>query len=90
MNKLGLVPGGVDAAIMDLGLPDRRGDALVMEVRGLYPSLPIVLATGQSSVDVRDAFRNDPQIAFVSKPYTSETLLRALRNVGIVAATTDS
>ena len=33
MNSLGKIPGGVDGIIVDLGLPDRRGDALIREVR---------------------------------------------------------
>ena len=37
MNKIGLVPGGVDAVIIDVGLPDRKGDALVSEMRAIYP-----------------------------------------------------
>ena len=47
MNKLALIPGGVDAVIIDIGLPDRRGDDLVREILAMYSSLPIVLATGQ-------------------------------------------
>ena len=46
MNKLRLIPGGVDAVVIDMGLPDRRGDVLVREIRSLFPALPIVLATG--------------------------------------------
>ena len=49
MNALGKIPGGVDAVVIDMGLPDRRGDALIREMRALYPLLPIVLATGASS-----------------------------------------
>ena len=40
LNKLRLIPGGVDAVIIDLGLPDRDGAALVPELRSIYPSLP--------------------------------------------------
>jgi CheY-like chemotaxis protein len=35
MNTLGILPGGVDAVVVDMGLPDRRGDALVREMRAL-------------------------------------------------------
>ena len=47
LNKLRLIPGGVDALVVDMGLPDRKGDALVQEVRSIYPTLPIVIASGQ-------------------------------------------
>ena len=36
----------IDAAIVDVGLPDRRGDALAAELRALYADLPIVIASG--------------------------------------------
>ena len=33
MNVLGKIPGGVDAVVVDMGLPDRRGDALIAEIK---------------------------------------------------------
>lgn len=86
MNKLGLVPGGIDAAIIDLGLPDRRGDMLIAEMRAIHSSLPIVLATGQSSANVDAILKDDPNVAFLSKPYSAQTLLEALRRVGVVGS----
>jgi CheY-like chemotaxis protein len=83
MNKLALMSDGIDAAIIDMGLPDRRGDALFREIRALYSSLPIVLATGQSIADLRSAFQGEQRVAFVSKPYTDADLLAALGSLGV-------
>jgi CheY-like chemotaxis protein len=83
LNKLRLIPGSVDAAIIDMGLPDRRGDALVHEIRSAYPTLPIVIASGRDTDDMRNLFANTPAIAFVRKPYDSEELRSALRSFGI-------
>jgi PAS domain S-box-containing protein len=83
MNKIGLVPGGVDAVIIDIGLPDRRGDVLLREIRAFYPCLPIVLATGQATGDLRRTLADEHKISFVTKPYTAEDLLGALSSVGI-------
>ena len=83
LNKLALVPGGVDAVIVDFGLPDRKGDVLVREIRAMYPSLRVVIATGQGQSDMRNLFKTESQIAFVSKPYSSNHLLAALRALGI-------
>ena len=83
LNKLALVPGGVDAVIIDFGLPDRKGDVLVREIRAMYPSLRVVIATGQGQADMRNLFKTESQIAFVSKPYSSNHLLAALRTLGI-------
>ncbi len=40
---------GFAAAIIDIGLPDRKGDDLALELKGLRPDLPIVIATGQAT-----------------------------------------
>ena len=83
MNKLRLLAGGVDAVILDIGLPDGRGDALVREIRAVHPSLPVVMATGQVTVDLRNAFKNERKVAFVTKPYAAADLLGALRHLGV-------
>jgi CheY-like chemotaxis protein len=82
-DKLALLRGGVDAAVIDFGLPDRRGDALFREIRALYSSLPIVLATGQNVADLCSSFQGEQRVAFVSKPYTDADLLTALKSLGI-------
>jgi signal transduction histidine kinase len=83
MNTLGIVPGGVDAVVVDMGLPDRRGDALIREMRALHPSLPVVLATGADSKELRSLFKGEERIAFVTKPYTERDLLMALSSLGL-------
>ena len=89
MNKLALIPGGVDAAIVDMGLPDQKGDALIQEMRTLHPTLPVVVATGQGAESVRDSFKGVPNIAFVQKPYSAAGLLGALRGLGVHTHLTD-
>jgi CheY-like chemotaxis protein len=79
MNKLSLVPGGVDAVIVDMGLPDRRGDALIREIRAVHPSLPVVLATGLGARELQEQFKGEEKVVFVIKPYTAKDLLSALR-----------
>jgi CheY-like chemotaxis protein len=83
LNKLRLIPGGVDAVIVDLGLPDRRGDVLIREIRSIYPSLPIVIASGRDGGEVDELLKGASAIAFVRKPYTPDQLGDALRAVGI-------
>jgi PAS domain S-box-containing protein len=85
MNKLGLISTAIDAVIVDLGLPDQNGDILVDQIRAAHPSLAIVIATGRSADELVRRFKGVPQIAFVTKPYTSADLLKALRGVGIHA-----
>ena len=86
MNRLGSVPGGVDAVVVDIGLPDRRGDVLVREIRAVYPLLPIVLATGQDAHDLQRKFQGEARMTFVAKPYTAAELLQALAAFRLVVA----
>ena len=83
LDKLRLVRGGIDAMVVDMGLPDAKGDTLVKEVRSIYPSLPIVIASGQATRDVGEVFKDLVLVAIVNKPYTGDDLKAALRTVGI-------
>ncbi len=83
MNKLKLIPGGMDAAVVDIGLPDRQGDVLVREMRAMYPSLPIVIASGRGIEELRHAFKGEQKISIISKPYMESDLLTALRTLGL-------
>jgi signal transduction histidine kinase/CheY-like chemotaxis protein len=70
-------------AIIDLGLPDRRGDELIADIRAVRPDLPIVLATGYADDRVRSRFAQDDRLVALSKPFNPEGLLAALRRFGI-------
>jgi DNA-binding response OmpR family regulator len=85
VKKLRLAPGGVDAAVVDVGLPDRKGDVLVGELRALDPTLRIVIASGYAEAALRERFKNDLSTTFLDKPYTGEELIAALRTVGVSA-----
>jgi len=83
LNKLRLIPGGVDAVVIDIGLPDRKGNALVHEIRAIYPSLPIVIASGRGRENLSSLFKDLTLISVVNKPYSASGLTAALRAVGI-------
>jgi CheY-like chemotaxis protein len=83
INKLALVPGSYDAVVIDVGLPDRKGDTLIDEMKAIYPHLAIVLATGHNTRDLRAKFKDRTGLAFANKPYTAEDLLNALRSLGV-------
>ena len=55
----------------------------MQEVRSIYPTLPIVIASGQGRQELRQIFKDMASIAFVSKPYSSEELKTAIRAIGI-------
>jgi DNA-binding response OmpR family regulator len=76
---------GVDAVIIDLGLPDRPGDVLAGEIRQMAPELPILIASGHDGDTVRRLFKDDARVSFVGKPYTGASLIDALRALGVSA-----
>ena len=78
MNKVKLNNGQIDLAIVDLGLPDRKGDVLINELRVLYPHLPIVIASGYGEAGLRERFSAFERIWFLGKPYGRDDLERAV------------
>ncbi|AMN38633.1 response regulator [Rhodoplanes sp. Z2-YC6860] len=70
----------LSAAIVDLGLPDRSGDQLVLEIRARYPDLPILLTTGFADENMRARFARDSRTRFFGKPFQPEALIEALRS----------
>jgi FixJ family two-component response regulator len=82
MSKLKLV-GDVEAAIIDVGLPDPRGDVLVGEVRVIYPNMPIVIASGYHETELRKKFKSAPLVAFLGKPYTQAQLRCVLSSLNV-------
>src|SRR5690606_1745397 len=71
----------VDAACIDLGLPDRRGDVLLDELRALAPALPGLIASGDARAP--ESLKGDPRLRLVAKPYTIDQIEAALRALGI-------
>jgi CheY-like chemotaxis protein len=75
----------VDAAIIDIGLPDRSGDGVAAELRRMSADLPIIVASGYSDARVCERFSGDRRISFLGKPYDVEQVSTMLRGFGIGA-----
>ncbi len=79
-----------DLVILDLGLPDIRGETVCQEVRKIYPKLPIIIVTAQHSTQKLVEGFNIGASDFIAKPFeTSELLARVrarLREAGAVQA----
>src|ERR1700680_1323510 len=58
-----------DVALVDLGLPDQRGDKLVADLRTLRANLPVIIATGYCDRALHEQFRNEPRLVILDKPY---------------------
>lgn len=76
---------GIKAAIVDIGLPDKKGDVLAQELRKLRGDLPIIVATGHSSESLPKELREAQKVAVLGKPYDLKDLQAALASVGVAA-----
>jgi PAS domain S-box-containing protein len=74
---------GFAAAIIDIGLPDGKGDALAKELKNIRPNLPIIIATGQGDGALDGHLKKTPQLTLLSKPYDSEGLRKSLATIGL-------
>jgi DNA-binding response OmpR family regulator len=79
--------GALAFAMVDLGLPDRPGEELVCELRGLYPTLPIIIASGKGAGAMDGEVRSLANVAFVTKPYDFENLRVTIESVSNGAST---
>jgi CheY-like chemotaxis protein len=74
---------GVDYALvlLDLGLPDKRGDELVREIRKTHAGLPLVVASGEDQMDVVARLSEFQPICFLGKPFDLDGLKIAIEKV---------
>jgi CheY-like chemotaxis protein len=68
-------------AIVDVGLPDGRGDALAIELRKLRAELPIIIATGYDQTHLDTRLRAHDRTAVLNKPYDIAQLQAAIGKI---------
>ena len=69
--------GHFDLVFSDVIMPGINGIELAEEVRKRYPKLPVVLTSGYSAVVEEEGTHG---FELISKPYTSDTLVRVFRS----------
>jgi len=69
-------------AVVDVGLPDMRGDALTRKLREMRPGLSVIVASGYDEGELSAQFADDDHVAILPKPYTEDDLARAARQLG--------
>ncbi len=79
LSSIDLLP-ALDAAIIDLQLPDGSGAGLIEAVRQRWPALPVVISTGYA-LDAEERASLDPErgsAVLLKKPWTESELLSTL------------
>lgn len=84
-EALEIVEGSADLAValVDVGLPDQRGDELAKQLRTMRPDMPILIASGYDQGDLMSRFTGDAGVGVLGKPYTEADLARALEGLGV-------
>jgi CheY-like chemotaxis protein len=70
-------------AVIDVGLPDERGDQLTRRLRVQYPSLKVIIASGYDEGELKARFADDACVGVLGKPYTEGDLATAIRALGL-------
>ena len=80
--------GGIEAVLLDLGLPDRDGLELISAIRAVSPA-PVIVVSARGDVAEKVAALDLGAADFVTKPFDGDELrarLRAALRQGNVAA----
>lgn len=74
-----LLTGGYDLAILDIGLPDIDGFAVLEQARGQGVTTPVIILTARSSVEDTVSGLESGADDYMAKPFRFEELLARVR-----------
>jgi signal transduction histidine kinase/CheY-like chemotaxis protein len=77
-------PDRLDAAIVDIGLPDGSGDGVVAAIKARRPDLPILVVTGYVDEELHERIGNGNRTIVLEKPFENGKLLDILGSLGVL------
>ena len=80
----------IDAVLLDLSMPHMDGGEVLREMRRLCPEVKVILCSVYMEGRVRELFDGPGPVSFLRKPFDSESLARALREVLASEAQTEA
>jgi len=69
----------IDLIILDLNMPRLDGMGALARIRGIDPSVPVIVSSGHTTAIVEEASRSYAPVAYMSKPYTLDTVARTIK-----------
>jgi len=69
----------ISVAIIDLMMPDVKGQDILRHVREKYPHIPVIVVTGSNSVDTAVACMKEGAYDYMMKPVENSRLISSLR-----------
>jgi CheY-like chemotaxis protein len=83
MAKVDPGEGALEAVLLDINIPGARGRDMVDEIRAVRPGLPVLIASGADTEELRERFVGHDQVDFLPKPYANAELRQALERLGL-------
>ncbi|MBB6522481.1 response regulator [Pseudoteredinibacter isoporae] len=71
----------IDLIILDLHMPGAQGFSGLINLRGCYPDIPVVMVSGNDGVDVRSKAASYGAAGFISKSCETRQLLEAMQTL---------
>jgi DNA-binding response OmpR family regulator len=68
-----------DLVILDLGLPNMSGEAVCLEIRKKYPSLPVIILTAKDTINDIVQGLNLGADDYMTKPFVADELLARIK-----------
>ncbi|HUM72396.1 MAG TPA: response regulator, partial [Chloroflexota bacterium] len=68
----------IGLVLLDLTLPDLRGEEVFNHLKALDPHVQVILSSGYNEMEALRGF-NDDLVAFLQKPYSLEDLVKIVR-----------
>jgi CheY-like chemotaxis protein len=78
LRQLEETPDGVDLVLTDIMMPVMNGLELADVMRSRHPELPVLLMSGYAEAASVERQLQDPQVAFLPKPFTAAGLSEAI------------
>ncbi len=71
----------IDGVVLDMNMPKMSGAKAFAEIRNLFPSMPILIATGFAKDEVVQKLLESGANGLLSKPYSPEELFKKLDEI---------
>ena len=81
-GRQGMAEGGIDAAVVDIPLPDEGAPEMVRNLHQANPSIPVLVMTSIEDAEVHDRFLRAGASEVLEKGISFDEVLAAVRRLG--------
>jgi len=73
--------GRIGLVIMDLMMPGMGGEKCLLEIRKLFPSMKVMITSGNTTIAKTEDLMKAGAMAFIQKPYRIEAMSKKIREI---------